>query len=289
MTTITWAMLETLEEYQVLAVDLIKQFNEITNGEVKIDIKLLSRDPENPLKEIEDGNIDLYQITSDQLSFLVPKSEWLRCWDVPFLFRSDKHAERYVNHERTKEKLMALETDTLLPLATFSYAGGFRSVVKQRGTEVRDLINLTSINMFDKDLHEISETDFLGMYASLPNNVLMYELNKFFDLSEELKSMVSVELTNHTVVARVTMISKAMLGKLPEKYRDAFVTLLFDLLTEERQVIYRKSEANAAKIREDKHIEVIEWDLDKKDSARRLITPIPRLNEEIEFIQSLLE
>jgi TRAP-type C4-dicarboxylate transport system substrate-binding protein len=288
MTTITWAMLETLEEYQILGEELIKQFDKITNGEVKIEIKLLGQDPQNPLKEIEEGKIDLYQITSDQLSHLVPQSEWLRCWDVPFLFRSNQHAEKYVNHERTKEKLKAFETDKLLPLATFSYAGGFRSVVKKRDTEVNDFVNLTSINMFDKDLHEISELDFLNIYANLPNNVLMYELNKFFDLSDDLKSMISMELTNHTVVARVTMISKEMLNKLPAEYRDAFVSLLFDLLTEERQVIYRKSEANILKIREDKNLESIEWTVEMKDEARHLITPVPRLNDEIEFIQSLL-
>ena len=113
---IVWGMLEPLQEYQILAKKFNEKIKDLTKGEVQVDVILFDKDPENPLKEIESGDLDIYQVTTTQLSGLLPEKTWLNVWEIPFLFKSNQHVEDYINSLRTADNLKTLETEKLLPL-----------------------------------------------------------------------------------------------------------------------------------------------------------------------------
>lgn len=275
---IIWGMLEPLEEYQILAAKFNKEIQELTNGELEIEIQLFGKDPSNPMKEIEDGNIDIYQIPSTQIRNLMPNHSWLKVWEVPFVFENDKQLETYIESQHTKEKLKSLETDKLLPL-TYSYAGGFCGVVSnKKQLNIEAFEKLSNIQFSDYEYEDMSLEDFLiHVYQYLPSNILMYEVNELLKLKPEIKSYLNIDATKHLVVARITMLSKAMISKIPVEYQDLFVNKLNSLLREERQVIYDRSAKNLEALKNDGYI-----------GLEEITTFEEELSEEILFANALM-
>jgi TRAP-type C4-dicarboxylate transport system substrate-binding protein len=275
---ITWGILEPLEEYKKIANKFNDQIKKITNNNLEVEIKFFDKDPENPLAEIEKRTIDIYQVPTTQLVGLLPKETWLKSWEVPFLFKNESHVESYILSKETKEKLKNLETEKLLPL-TYSYAGGFCGVISRRSEgKTKDFSNLKTIDFSKHEYEDMSLDNFLvEVYQHLPSNILMYEINEMLKLKPEIKSLISIEDSKHLVVARVTMISKDMISKIPSEYKDSFLSTLNELLNEERQVIYERSRRNLEALKSDNHIGFNQYDLSNKD-----------LNEEIKYINSLI-
>src|SRR5271154_4640263 len=106
---IVWGMLKSLEEYQRLAKRFNEKIQHVTKGEVEVEVKLFDKDPSDPLKEIEGGSLDIYQITTNHLRQLLKDKNWLQCWEVPFLFKNESHIEKYIGSDYTKQKLKSLE------------------------------------------------------------------------------------------------------------------------------------------------------------------------------------
>ena len=275
---IVWGILEPLEEYKKIANKFNNKIKELTNGELEVEVKLFAKDPENPLKEIEEGRLDMYQVVTNQLK-QITNQNWLKAWEVPFLFKSDAHVEKYIESKEAKEKLKTLETDALLPLA-YSYAGGFCAVVSKRGKPKVDNFNdLNTIEFAKYEYENMSVDDFLiNIYQYLPSNILMYEINELLKLKPEAKAFLNVDVSKHFVIARVTMLSKDMLAKIPSQYKDVFLTTLNTLLQEERQVIYQRSEDNIKALKADKEI-----------SVNGHFTSDEDLNKEIKYITSLVD
>lgn len=268
---IVWGMLKSLEEYQRLAKRFDEKIQALTQGEIQIEMKLFDQDPSNPLKEVEEGNLDLYQVTTTQLRQLLPEHSWLKVWEVPFLFKSDNHVEAYIGSDYTNKKLLSLDTDKLLAL-NYSYAGGFCAVVTRRNKDTTPSNYLVKTIEFAKFEYEDMQFEEFqkNIYEQLPSNILMYEIHELLKLKPELKSFLNIDVTRHTVVARISMLSKAMLSKIPTQYRDTFVTTLHQFLNEERHAIYEKARRNLEALMGDGHIGFNE-----------------DLNKEILFINSL--
>lgn len=275
---IAWGILEPLEEYKKIANKFNEQIKKLSNNELEIEIKLFEKDPENPLKEIENNTIDIYQIQSTQLVGLLPDKTWLKVWEIPFLFKNESHVEQYIQSTETKKRLKELETDKLLPI-TYSYAGGFCGTLTAKGKGlVKDFTKLETINFSKYEYEDMSLHDFLiNIYQHLPSNILMYEVNEMLKLKPELKSYLNIDVTNHVVVARVTMVSKDMISKIPLEYREAFLSKLEDLLNEERQVIYERASKNIQALKEDQHIGFNEW-----------LSSCGELEKEIQEVNSLI-
>lgn len=248
---LVWGMLRSLEEYQRLA----NRFKEIienrTEGEVEIEIKLFDKDPTDPLKEIANGNLDLYQVATTQLRQLRTEQTWLKTWEVPFLFKNDAHIEKYINSDYSKQKVKALETDAILPL-TYSYAGGFCAVVSGRNEPNQNYENLNFIEFSNFEYEDMNLESFLvNIYRKLPSNILMYEIQELLKLNPKLKSLLNIDVTQHTVVARISMLSKATLAKIPSQHKEMFLGTLTELLNEERHTIYEKARKNIEALKND--------------------------------------
>jgi TRAP-type C4-dicarboxylate transport system substrate-binding protein len=248
---IIWGMLEPLEEYQIIAKKFNEKIKDLTKGEIEVETILFDKDPENPLKEIEKGDLDIYQVTSTQLSSILPEQTWLNVWEIPFLFKSNQHVEDYINSLRTADNLKKLETEKVLPL-TYSYAGGFCGMVTKRNKQVEDYSDLSKIEYSEFEYEDMSLEDFLmNIYQHLPSTVLMYEVNELLKLNEECKKLINVDVTNHLVVARITMVSKDTLSKIPEEFREEFLDILHELLEQERNVIYARAAKNTDALKAD--------------------------------------
>lgn len=249
---ITWGILEPLEEYKKIADKFNQKIKSLTKDEIEINVKFFDKDPENPLKELEDGSIDIYQITTTQLAGLLPEKSWLKSWEIPFLFKNESHVEAYIASEQAKENLKTLETEKLLPI-TYSYAGGFCATLCKRNQEkVKDFSNLKTINFSKYEYEDMALDDFLiNIYQHLPSNILMYEINEMLKLKPEAKSFLNIDLSHHLIVSRVTMVSKEAISRVPEEHRNSFLSTLNELLNEERQVIYERSKKNIAALKAD--------------------------------------
>lgn len=283
--TIRWGMWKRLQEYQVISEKFKNRIHDLTNGQIEILPVLFDEDPENPLEEITSNNIDIYQVSSDHLR-LITNIEWLKCWEVPFLFENKEHVEKYIKSKRAKETLKTLENEKLLPL-TYSYAGGFMSTVKRKGGDLGDLKENTFV-IHEFDIEDVDDVGMSFMYAKLPFTILMYEIDKISQLGK-FKNSLEVEITNHMVQARITFISKDTLTLIPEEYREKFLNILEEVLDEERETIYKKSEKNLATVLEDLDLKVKVWNDSEKEEYLKKVIPVgsDRLNEEITYILSL--
>jgi len=274
---IVWGMLEPLQEYRVIAERFNKTIKNLTNDELEIDIKLFQKDPQNPIKEIEEGNLDIYQIPTGLLESIVANKEWLKCWEIPFLFKNEEHVEKYIESDHSKKKLKELENSKILPL-NYSYAGGFCATVTRRNKDFDlDYGNLSNIQFNQYEYEDMTLENFLiNIYQHLPSNILMYELNELLKLKPEIKSYININVSKHLIVSRISMISKNTLSKIPTEYRDIFLNTLNGLLIEERNVIYTRSMQNLNNLKKDPYLGINEISSGK-----------PSLDEEVSFINSL--
>ncbi len=249
---IIWGILEPLEEYKKIADKFNQKIKDLTNNKIEVEVKFFDKDPENPLKELENGSINIYQIPTTQLVGLLPEKSWLKAWEVPFLFKNESHVESYIASNESKENLKSLETEKLLPI-TYSYAGGFCATLCKRNQEkLKDFSNLKTIDFSKYEYEDMALDDFLiNIYQHLPSNILMYEINEMLKLKPEAKSFLNIDVSNHVVVSRVTMVSKETISKIPEEYRNSFLSTLNELLNEERQVIYKRSKNNIEALKAD--------------------------------------
>jgi len=270
---IVWGMLKSLGEYQRLAARVDEKLRTLTNGELSIETVLFDKDPADPLKEIERGELHLYQVNTVQLRHLLPEHSWLRVWEVPFVFKDEDHVEKYIASEHTKLRLASLETPALLPL-TYSYAGGFCAVVTKRKEPNFSYENLHHIEFGEFDYETLTTEEFVEKIVSrLPSSILSYEINELLTLKPENKAFLNVETTRHRVVARISMISKNLLAQLPSQYREVFLKTLTEGLNEERHIIYERAQMNFAALRDDGLIGVNEG-LNKEIQAARYVDRI---------------
>lgn len=283
---IKWGIPKKLKEYQVIADKFKNKIYEYSQGNLEIESVIFDQDDlEDPIKDVMSGNLDIYQVPSVQFRNLT-NIEWLKCWEVPFLFQDKNHVEKYIKSDRAKKTLKTLETESILPL-TYSYAGGFMSVVKRKDGEIDNLAD-PKLVIHNFKTEEIDEINMSYLYANLPCSILMYELHRVSQL-KEFKHTLEVELTNHMVQSRITIISKNTLASIPQEYQQYFLTTLEELLDEERNTIYGRAEKNTAIALEDQNLKVKVWNNQEKEDyfKKSLIKGSDTLNNEIDYIISL--
>ena len=290
-----WGMLESLEEYEKISTEFKKNIESTTNGAIRINIKKFKSDPGNPLLEITDGHLQIYQVPVSLLPNLLPNKnpEWILAWQLPFLFENKNHVEAYIKSNHSKMRIDSLTSDKILPL-TYSYAGGFTAVLSRRGTNIVDFSDLKFCPFSDFDSSKMNRKSTIKLITSLPCQILLYELQELFVFSKNLKKELKVHLTNHHVESRLTFISKDHIAKIPEKYRQEFINKLRNLLDDERHAIYARSEKNLKLIQIDKDIEISHWDLRKRslaidDYIKGTSATSKVFKEEAGFIKNLLK
>jgi len=277
MRTIKWGILETLSEYRKLA----SNYNEFVKPSgFEVEQVLVKQDPENPLKDIEEGRLDIYQVTSEQL-FDITERPWLKIWEFPFIFRDKAHAEAYINSDHVQNIIKELETESYLPL-TYSYAGGFCHVIKEKNKPVELYNSLPYTYIQNKTDAEIAAMESTEL--PLPHSILAYEINEYTLLKPSVREKLELELSNHMIVSRMTIISRKLYNELGEEN----IKQLFTLLNSERQKIYDTAEEKLKMFKHDGLIQYREVGEDEKAMWRaNIVSPNEQLNEEIKFVQSL--
>ena len=283
-----WGMRGELDQYQVIARKLKKYIESRTDNKVQIEIKLYDDDPRNPIKKIEEGEFEIYQVTTNSLQQIMPeKSQFLEVWKIPNLFRDKLHVEKYINHKQTQTKLKQLGTPTVLPV-TYSYAGGFVSVINHKN---KNKINYPENHSFCP--FSESGEKWGRFIQSLPCNALLYELDELNASPIAIREKLKINITNHLVVSRITMISKKKLSEIPLQYQKLLLAKLRELLNEERETIYKISQKNINLLKENKsvHLEFVPiQSRDKiKENSLKNIDGDSIVIKEVDFITNLID
>lgn len=275
---IKWGMLKRLEIYWEVAREFQSQF-----PEHYIELVGYDTDPADPIQAIKNGEIDIYQIESKHLRHLTHNG-WLTLWEVPFLFESPEHVEAYINSQRAKDSLKLLENDEIMAL-TYSYAGGFSSVVRECNGGIGDLNNLNFV-VHNYDFNKLSDSDLEEIREKMPFSILQYETHELLDLGGLMKDTF-LEVTDHLVTARVTIVSKRMLESLGDQ-KEAFLFALTSLLAKERSKVYARAAKNLETIK-DSQLGHRVWDKETKE--KYFNSHVERFQgeviNEIEFVRTL--
>lgn len=270
-------MLDSLREYKVIS----DSFDEYLKEKgIRVEKELFSSDPINPLVEILEGNLDIYQVPTSQL-YTITGKEWLKVWEQPFLFADKEHVERYINSEHSKKRVQELEIEGLKPL-TYSYAGGFCYVAKEKGTPIRYDMLLQPTNNIN-DLGDDDNKDVLSREIWFPHAFLAYEAAGYTKVSEYTKKEMEIVLSNHIVQSRITFISKRV-----QELGDEVVKYLHGLLEQERMTVYRKAEEATKILLSDGNINTVgvteqELEIQRINQKKNK----PELEVEINLVRSL--
>lgn len=275
---IKWGMLKRLEIYWEIAREFQSLF-----PEGNIELVGYDSDPLDPVQAIKDGDIDIYQVESKHLRNITHQG-WLALWEVPFLFESPAHVESYINSQRSKESLNKLN-DSEITALTYSYAGGFSSVVRECNGGIGDINNLNFV-VHNYDFNKLSETDLEEIRGKMPFSILQYETHELLDLGSLMKDTF-LEVTDHLVTARVTLISNRMLESLGDK-KGMFMATLASLLEKERLKVYSRAATNLKTI-QNSDLNHRVWDKETKE--KYFHSHVERftgeVTEEIQFVRTL--
>lgn len=288
--TFVWGMRQELDEYEKIAQSFKKDIETKTKGAVKIEIKKFDYELPNPLKSIEDQKVHIYQVPVGSLSFLLPDSklDWTHAWSELFLFKDKTHVESYIASDRSKKHIARLETDKLKTL-TYSYAGGFLSILSQvsqkTGSSLEELTNLKNCPSFYFGTRKKPEVFEQELLSQLPCALLQYETHELAHLTDETKKKLRLDITGHLVVSRLTFLSKESIDKIPPEYKDYFMDRLTTVLNKERESIYDIAEKSINSLKKEGLIEIVKIDPSSfKSQARELSS---QTDSEINYIKSL--
>lgn len=289
---IVWGMINQLDQYKIIAKEFKNYIEEKTNNEIQIEIKTFSEERKDALSDISQNEFQIYQVTTNDLLRLKPNLvPELAIWDVLHLFRDKNHVETYINSSKAQNIIKKLASSDYLPV-TYSYAGGFVGLVstKQNPDLQFDTPRFCPFSQIDSQ-HVTSE-DIEKFKSALPCNALLYELNEFKMFDKKFLNTMQLDISNHKVVARVTIVSQKALNKISPKYRELFISKLKALLDQERQAIYQRADQNIKWIEKSNLVTNKFWsnkDLEKfrNNSINDAKINYPVLNNEISFVNNL--
>ena len=259
---ITWAINEGLTHQITIA---NKFASEMKKHNIDVQIKLFPESIEKYHLPM-DSNSD-YHITQSVSYRYYKKSPKLRVWDVPFLFRSPEHIEKYIQSENAKKILASLETEHEKML-TFTFAGGFLNMITPN--KIDSFKELQGKKCQFDDLHLFyhrflsplgiqSTTNDFKSFGSICREELTAELNL-----NDIKHNNAFTFTGHRVIARVLRVSKAALGKLGSK-KQLFIDRLKEFTTKERHSVYAEDKI-AISFLGSRGLKFYRWSDENKDS-----------------------
>ncbi len=283
---------ETFKIRWLLAHDPVKAFDDAaqkfkstvekrTNGNVTVQITTLKEAGLNgelsqakSFEMLKSGEFEMCQTFG---TFLGTKNPKFWVFDMPFLFRDYKHAERVITGPIGKEILATLEKENLKGMA-ITYSGGFRVIPanNRKITKLEDLHGLklrvpqyasvasafyeklgaTALPMSPESAAQAQSNDDIdGQETTLP---------RFWELEKRDATRV-VNDTGHSLYVTALVLNKTFFDSLPENYRAIVLDAAREAATVER--------ADAIKLGEDLKKEIVKQGmsletLSEKEKAR---------------------
>lgn len=290
-TTFNWVIDEQLFHQIKIAREFKTKIEEKLKNKITINLVLVSAD--SGKEEMRSGKYQISQMIAGNFSKYVPE---FKIWEMPFLFSSKTQLEKYLESEKAQANLKRIESDAILPVG-YSYAGGFLNFYSSE--KMNSFAELAGKKCYSAPEFGFKE-DFLEpleVYGEHDLDSKKFECGEI--LSSEVDSIYSmpnpqnlwVNITNHRVVTRVTLISKKALSAFSEKEQKLIVTELRHHLKKERNDVYEAAEISLKLIR-NKGAHVHVWDKTMIESQKKIF--LKNLNqyknslkEEVDYILNL--
>jgi TRAP-type transport system periplasmic protein len=239
--TLKWGIDKELY-YQVrIAKELSAKIKALTHDEVKIDIITYDEKKEaiSVTSLIESGRFDITQGVVSDFHAYAPE---LKIWELPFLFESFEHLEKYFQSAHAKKVLEKISVTPAFKAIGYSFSGGPLLVFSQKKSQTfSDFSN----QEFSMSLNDGFYDDFLkpdaikgvheGDIKNKPNGELLAAGAEGI-YSREDTDKLWVNITNHRMVARFTVVNKNAFNKISEKNQKILMTEFDKFLTEERRL-----------------------------------------------------
>lgn len=263
--TFKWAILEKLTHQITIA----KQFaKEMKSYDINVEIELFSELDQS--KFLNSTSKDGFQITQNLSGTLIDRAPSLKVWDVPFLFRSSKHIENFINSSTADEILKVLETPKEIAL-TFTFAGGFMYFITPK--KLKSFADLSGMKCIFENKNTFYSVFMKPLNIKLEDKEITADDKTSEYCIEELGSDININLikhnnsftlTGHRVLARVLRVSKEALKELNETKQRIFLDSLKSYAKKERSLVYDETKTAVETLRK-RGIEVQKWSNSDKD------------------------
>lgn len=222
-----WIINSELEYFQEASKSFKANVEKKTQGRLTVEIVSIKADQANHdhLQDILDGKADMGQELVYKLKKYAPG---LEVWDVPFLFKTDEHIERYISSDLAKQDLADLAKTSITPLG-YSFSGGFiyyygpefvESVSNLKGSKLGMEPSSSKYNKFLKANFQINpiliergEQEYAEIIAGVGDELLKQGRVNSLKITE----------SSHRVISRIIFISDVFLASLPEDIREIVI------------------------------------------------------------------
>ncbi len=246
-TKLVWGIAKDLYYHIKVAKEFKKIVEKETQERVKIEIKLF--DPNVVIKSASEFILSgEYQITQDIIGNFATTLPEIKIWEVPFLFESFDHAEKYIVSKKARGVLARLSSQDIDYL-DYSFSGGPMFIYSPKKIDsFEDLKGQTiSINEdfgFNKDF--LSRLGIIGVKEDgEKKQPAGEELAAFVDaiVSRKDFNTLWLNMTSHRFITRLICVSKKSISEMKPDDQKAFEKLMLKMMVKER-----KSSAYGAKI-----------------------------------------
>jgi C4-dicarboxylate-binding protein DctP len=269
---VRWGINHELEHYKKPATEFKERIEKLSEGKIKVEISYIQKplDDYDHVSDLKNRKFDMIQEYVLELEKFVPE---FGLWALPYLFQSDKHIENYILSKNARDLLKKLENFGLVGL-DYTFSGGFIYFHGEKFSDFRDLSKFTlglepSSSAYKLYLSRISKAKISKPEANLSEIIAAVGNDLYV---EAARRKITVNVTDHRVIARVLLISKDFLEMLPANLKSL-------LLEESRRMAKaeRKSSIDGKKkfLKEASahNLELNFWSKKQKKSARDLFAP----------------
>lgn len=294
---IRWGISKELFYYHKIAKAFKEKIEKTTNGRVNVNIILYDDvtqevGTENSLKS---EKYHIHQSFTGEFAHIRPE---LKVWDVPFLFRDDRHVEKYFVSKKAKANLAHLESELLLPI-DYTFAGGYQFIYSRDKFESFAQLKNQNFKSFDvygfgskflKYLNVHVQSDVNEPTTANPVGEIFGSGVIELTSKKEFKNYF-INITNHRLLVRILFVSKKLLAKLEPSDSKLLVSELKKMALIERKLSTEGKNLNI-KLLENRGANVVHWTDHQKRENSKLFQPITeeyraQIGHEIEFIESL--
>ena len=264
----------------------------------RISIKIIPYDIHKKVKAsaqyLKDGDYQIHQTFVEEYARKVPE---MRVFQIPYLFNSNEHIEKYLTSERGQSLLKKISNSQFLAV-NYSFAGGFLNFYSHK--KMNSFSDLKGDHCYNVESYGFAEYFLKDKGIKTSNNVdsleytcgelLSSEANLVFDL-EKNPLDTWLNITNHRVVSRATIVNRKELNSLTEKDKNLFIAELAQHLEKERHYVYEASELSL-KLFKNKGGLVNKWTKEQKQREKSFVPEfmpeiyVP-LKELISYIEKL--
>ncbi len=238
-TKLVWGIAKDLYYHIKVAKEFKSIVEKGSQERIKIEIKLF--DPNIVIKSASDFiHSGEYQITQDIVGNFATSLPEIKIWEVPFLFESFEHAEKYIVSKEARGVLARLSSQDIDYL-DYSFSGGPMFIYAPKKIDSFDDLKGQTISInedfgFSKDF--LSRRGILGIKEDgEKKQPTGEELAAFVDaiVSRRDFDTLWLNMTSHRFIARLICVSKKAISEMKVEDQKLFAKTMMKMMVKERK------------------------------------------------------